>query len=609
MKKLLSAILVLALILSGCGNGDESSGAIQEYSTVYSGEITTLNYLVTASTNEFGAVANLVDCLIEYDKYGLPQPSLATDWSVSEDGLVWTFKLREGVKWYTHDGEEYAEVVAQDFVDSMEYILNPDNSSNTANIVYDVIENAEAYYNGEITDFSQVGVKAVDEYTLEYTLTQPTPYFLSMVTYVCFMPVNGDFLDEVGNKFGVDNKNFLYNGSYILETFEPQTRRVFVANENYWDKENVHIKKLNYIYNKEASTLATELYLRGEITGTSIPASSIDEWMNDPEKKAQIRPGQTSFYTYFYAFNFDPQFDEEYEPDNWKVVVNNLNFRKSLFHALDRTAAMMTAEPYEPERKISNTITPKNFVDIGGIDYTQIGSLKEISDGNSFNGDLAVEFRDKALKELDGKATFPVKVPMPYNASGSEWANRAQVIEQQIEKLLGSDYIDIIPLQYPPTGFLDSTRRSGNYAFMEVNWGPDYADPETYAGPFTPDNNYNFPHLALGYEEANGKNKYENMVDAAKKEVVDLEKRYELFAEAEAFLINEAFVLPYGVGGGGFTASKLDPFTSAYAPFGLSESRFKGMKIMEEPMDTETYKTNYEEWEKEREEALKKSKN
>lgn len=624
MKRIIALLLILMLILAGCtkGNKDistdvENTGentettqesiekVVQEYRTVYSGEITTINYLVTATTSEFALAANFVDTLIDYDRYGVPQPCLATEWEVSDDGLVWTFKLREGVKWVTHEGKEYAEVVAQDFVDAMEYILDSSNESKTANIVYSVIKNAEKYYNGEITDFSEVGVKALDKYTLQYTLEKPTPYFLSMLTYVCFFPVNGDFLAEVGDRFGTDNTTILYNGAYIMETFEPQTRRVLVANENYWDKENIHIKKIISTYNKEAGTLAPELFLRGEVDYADISSSIIDEWMNDPVKRDMVRPNRTGFYTYFYAFNFDPRFPEEYEPDNWKVAVNNLNFRKSLFHALDRKAAMLTAEPYDPEKRISNTITPKNFVDLNGVDYTQLGSLAKFANTDSFDPDKAIEYRDKAIEELKGKVKFPVKVLMPYNTGSSEWANRAQVIEQQMENLLGTDYIDIIVDPKPPTGFLAEVRRAGNYAFLECNWGPDYADPETYTDPFYPGGTYNWPELAEGYIEANGKTKYQNMVDAARAEVLDLEKRYTLFAEAEAFFIDQAFVIPYAVGGGGYSASRLNPFESPYSPFGVSSERYKGQKVLAKPMNSEEYSKALAQWEKERAEALK----
>lgn len=609
----MAAAAVCASILAGCTTGKSNTGSTdkpkvevkQEYSTVYSGEVTTLNYLTTASENEFAAAANLVDTLIEHDKYGVVKPSLATDWKVSSDGLTWTFNLRKGVKWVTHEGKEYAEVEAQDFVEAMKYVLKKDNKSSTANIAYSVIKNAEKYYKGELTDFAQVGVKAKDKYVIEYTLEHPTPYFLSMLTYVCFFPVNGKFLNEAGAKFGTDSKNLLYNGAYILQTFEPQNQRVFVANDTYWDKSNVFIKKLTYSYNKEAATLSPELFIRKQITDTGIPSSSIDEWMKDSTKKEMVRPASTSFYTYFYAFNFNPKFDAKYEPDNWKKAVNNLNFRKSIFHAFDRNAAMLTSEPYEPQRRLSSTITPKNFVDLKGADYTQLGSLAKFASQDSFGADKAKEYKSKAMNELSGKVNFPVKVPMPYNTGSNEWTNRCQVVEQQIENLLGKDYIDIILLPYPATGFLNATRRAGNYAIMECNWGPDYADPQTYTDPFTAESNYNWADMAEGYKEANGKNKYENMVNAAKAEMLDMNKRYNLFAEAEAFLIDQAFSIPYGIGGGGFMASYLNPFESSYSPFGVSGYKFKGMKIMEKPMNTDTYKKAFETWQKERAEALK----
>ncbi|MEA4963782.1 peptide ABC transporter substrate-binding protein [Lutispora sp.] len=613
MKRVMALMLALLMVLAGCTGGGQPTTAgpaevTQEYRTVYSGEITTLNYLITASTNEFALAANFVDSLIDYDRYGVAQPCLATEWKLSDDGLVWTLKLREGVKWVTHEGKEYAELTAQDFVDAMKYVLDSKNESQTANIAYSVIKNAEKFYNAEITDFEQVGIKAKDKYTLEYTLEKPTPYFLSMLTYVCFFPVNGKFLSEAGDKFGTDNANILYNGAYIMETYEPQTRRVLAANENYWDKENIYIKKITQTYNKEAATLAPELVLRGEIDYAELPSSIIDEWMKDETKKDKLRPQRTSFYTYFYCFNFDPKFPAEFEPDNWKTAVNNLNFRKSLFHALDRKAAMLTSEPYDPEKRILNTITPKNFVDLDGTDYTRIGKLADFTNTDSFNSKLALEFKEKALAELKGKAKFPVKVLMPYNTGMTEWTNRAQVIEQQMENLLGTDYIDIILDPKPPTGFLKDVRRAANYAFLECNWGPDYADPETYTDPFAPDNNYSWPHLAEGYREANGKNTYENMVNAAKAEVLDMARRYTLFAEAEAFFIDQAFVIPYAAGGGGYVASRLNPFESQYSPFGLSSERYKGQKVMEKPMNSEQYTEGLAIWEKERAEALKAAK-
>jgi oligopeptide transport system substrate-binding protein len=267
----------------------------EDYYQVYSGELTTLNYLVTAADNEHSVIANILDGLVEYDKYGVLVPSLATEWSNSADGKVWTFTLRKGVKWVDCKGKEYAEVTAQDWVDAAKYLFDKKNASLTAKIAYTVIKNAKDYFDGKLTDFGQVGVKAPDKYTVQYTLEKPVPYFLSMLTYVCFLPLNGKFFASVGNRFGTDNKTILYNGAYLLDTFEPQVGRTLVRNSKYWDKDHVYIPRMIFKYNKEAGTLGPELFLRGEISSIlSIPTSLIDSWMKDPAKKAIIRPAETT---------------------------------------------------------------------------------------------------------------------------------------------------------------------------------------------------------------------------------------------------------------------------------------------------------------------------
>lgn len=598
-------ILALAIVMAASFATVSAQSAEQVYRTVYSGEVTTLNYLTTSSTAEFGLAANFIDTLVEYDSLGVIKPGLATSWTVSPDGLVWTFNIREGVHWYDYRGRQVAEVVAQDWVDALKYVFTPSNQSATANIAYNVIKNGRAYYNGEITDFDQVGVKALDKYTLEFTLEKPVPYFLSMLDYSVFMPANGEFLAQQGTRFGTDNTRLLYNGAYILTTFEHQNRRVLTKNQNYWDKDNVHIEQLHYQYNAEASTIAPTLYLDGVISAVSIPSTLIDEWMFDPRLQDMVRPNRPSSYSYFYCLNFDPRYSADYDPDNWRVAVNNLAFRKSLFHGLNRLSAMATSEPFFPGNRLNNTITPAGFADVNGQDYTSLGNLAKFANTESFNAELALEYKAKAMAELAGIATFPVKVVMPYNTGSSEWEQRVQVVEQQMERLLGAEYIDIIPLPHPPTGFLDGTRRSGNYSFLECNWGPDYADPETFTDPFARGGTYIFPHNTTEVDE-NGRNKfevYEELVNAAKAELVNMERRYELFAEAEAYLIENAWVVPYGLGGGGYSSSLLNPFESPYSPFGVSGQRFKGQRILDKPMNSDDYAAALAEWEAKRAEA------
>lgn len=427
MKKLMALALCLAVALSMAVM--PAAAESTAYRTLYSGEFTSLNYLITATTNEFAMAANVIDTLVEYDKYGQVQPSLAESWEYDEANLTYTFKLREDATWVKADGTEYAKVTANDFVTAAKYILDANNASSTANIFYSVIAGAEAYYLGTSTpeegkepypvmDWDTVGVKALDDYTLQYTLVEPVPYFLSMVTYVCFMPVNADFLAEKGADFGVatSNENILYNGAYVLSTFEPQQKRVYTKNASNWDADNVLIETIEQTYNKEATTIAPELYKRGDIDQADIDSTIAAEWLADETTADLIHPlRQTGFYTYFYAFNFDPNFDAAYEPENWKLAVNNENFRLSIAAGLDRVKAMLITDPDNPEALIFNTVTPPEFVSIDGVDYTEMGALAEITAKgvDTFDEALALEYKAAAVSELTAAgATFPVKVLM-----------------------------------------------------------------------------------------------------------------------------------------------------------------------------------------------------
>lgn len=616
MKRMLAIVLSLALMLSVLAVPAMADEEVVAYRTLYSGEISSLNYLTTATASEFAVAANVIDTLVEYNKYGEIQPSLAMSWTYDAESLTYTFKLREDATWVRADGTVYASVTANDFVAAAKYILDAQNASSTANIFYSVIAGAEEYYLGTTTpeegkdpypvmDFETVGVKALDDYTLQYTLVEPVPYFLSMLTYVCFMPVNEQFLAEKGADFGVasSNENLLYCGAYILETFEPQYMRVYAKNVHNWDADNVFIERIEQKYNKEASTISPEMLRRGEVDDASITSAIASEWLKSEETAKLIRPvRQSGFYTYFWAFNFDPQFDAEYEPENWKIAVNNENFRKSLYYGLDRVKSKLVMEPDNPESILFNTITPPEFVSIDGVDYVNMGALADITalETDTFNEDLALEYMDLAIEELTAAgATFPIKILMPFNTSSSSWGEECQVVEQQLEALFGTDYIDIIIESRPSSGFLRDVRRSGKYALMKCNWGPDYADPNTYTDPFY-DGTYNWPELATEYLDAEGVSEYYKLVDAARAITDDLQARYDAYATAEAFLIEHAIVIPYGYDNGGYTASRLNPFESQFAPFGISNERYKGQTLLDAPMSTDQYWDAYELWLEER---------
>ena len=608
MKKVLSialCVLMLTACMAGAGMAEEKA-----LNTLYSSEISTLNYLTTSTTKDFAISANVIDTLVEYDRYGNIQPSLAEKWEMSEDGLTWTFHLRRDAVWVNAKGEVQANVTANDFVSAAKYLLDDKNASSTADLFYGVIAGAEDYYKSTVpaaegeaaktpVDFETVGVKALDEYTLQYTLAAPCAYFESMMTYVCFMPVYGPFLEEKGDRFGVadDENSILYCGAYVLSEFKPQEVRVLSKNPAYWDKDNVKIDTIRSTFNKEASSIGAEMYKRGEIDSASIDVTTAASWLKDPETEKLIRPvRQTSFYSYFYCLNFDANFDEAYEPENWTKAVNNEAFRKSLYHGLDRVKAMLITEPDNPESIIFNTIVPTNYATLDGIDYTLVGDLKPITElgTGTFDAEKALAFKAQAIEELTAAgATFPVKILLKYNPRVSGWDNECLVIEQQLEALLGTDYIDVIVEAGPADGFLSEVRRSGNYALLKCNWGPDYADPQTFTDPFKKGNNYSFIDKSA---DAEALDYYYGLVEAAKAEAFDLAARYEAFAKAEAFLIDHAYVIPFGFGNGGYVASRIDPFTSQFAPYGFTNERYKGSEILSEPMDTDAYFDAYDQW-------------
>jgi oligopeptide transport system substrate-binding protein len=231
------------------------------------------------------------------------------------------------------------------------------------------------------------------------------------------------------------------------------------------------------------------------------------------------------------------------------------------------------------------------------VDYTKTGDLKAFSETPQFDPAKALAARDAAIAELKASgATLPVKVLMCYNPTTVGWAEECQVVEQQLEGLLGADYIDIIVQAGPSSGFLGEIRRSGKYAFMKCNWGLDFADPVNTAEPFRLTDNYCFLNKIEGYRDAEGNLEYYNLMNAARPIYSDLAARYEAFAKAEAWLIAHAITIPFGTDEGGYWASRRDPFEGQHNACGLASNRFKGQHKLDKPMSTDDFYNAYDAW-------------
>lgn len=653
-KRLLSLVLaaVMALSLAACGSASDAPAATTPaatqgaaapaapvsdnavYRTLYSREVTTLNYLITGLTNELSIAANIVDCLVEYDSYGNVEPALAESWEQNEDATVWTFKIRQGVNWVDKDGNVVAPVTANDWVASAHYVCDANNDSSTFYTMSGVIAGADAYYdwtayqmalptavdgtdeNGNavklVTDedgeqvvleevpeasLEDIGVKALDDYTLEFTLESSRPYFLSMVSFGPYMPVNGEFLTKCGSKFGTDNDNLLYCGAFVLSDFQPQQKKVMTKNESYWDKDNVFLDAVEMTYNAEAASISTQMYLSGDVDQADVSSDLLSAMMADAATKDLIHPTRSdTSYAYWYLFNFDPNFDDVYEPANWKLAVNNENFRKAITAAFNRMPALATNDRVDPTSMKNNTITPNGFA-AASKDYTYYGELAAYTDGDNFDEAKAAEYKAAAMEELTAAgATFPVKMLMCFNPSTANWAQECQVVEQTIENILGTDFVDIIVEAGPETGFLGAIRRTGKYAFMKCNWGADYADPETWTDPFTTDSSYSFIFKSQDETTKALYAEYSSLVDAAKAITNDMDARYEAFAKAEAFLLDHAFAVPIHISARNYQMCNLNVFEGQYASFGLANQRYKDQHLYDTSMSLEEYQAAYAEW-------------
>ena len=642
-----SGLMAAAGLMVGCGGDDNTNGGDAEgktsYNILYDTQPATQNYLTTATDIEMYTGANCVDTLVEFDNKGVLREGLATKWEWDAESLTWTFTLREE-DWVDRNGEVIAPVTAQDFVDSMKYVLDPANAASNTYLITGYIAGAEEYFNYwtyrasaeaggaaattedrsyrmdgdkvvvtntadgttevlDYVDFDTVGVKALDEHTLQYTLTYDFPGFLSLLVYLPYEPAYGPLLEQTGDQYAT-NADTLYScGAYYLSEYQSLESWVMTKNPVNYDADHVYIDEIHRTYVAEAATVGPEMVKRGEIDEATISGDILDDWLNNDETKDLVsmdRPNTN--YTYFYLFNFMPVahsfsssevegVDAQYEPDNWLKAINNTNFRKAFLYGINNDQALAVQAPKGFEGYRLHTVTPPSFcANKDGVDYTKCGKLAELD--TFFNEEKAKECRDLAREELTKVGcTFPIKVQMPYNPSTPNWDKMCQVLKQQLEGLLGTDFINIIITEGPTDGFLSSVRRAGKYEFLRCNWGADYSDPETETDPFYQEEGsrggrYCYLRTAVERGLVNGETadaimSYMTQVEAAKQITDDINARYEAFANAEATLIENALCIPSGMSIPPYIVTKLNYWDGQYASTGFSNKRMKGIHMMD----------------------------
>lgn len=587
MKKLLSSLLILVLVLSGCGKSGSSNNGLKEYHDyeVQNSEVNNFNYLTTNQAVDIRVAANFVDALLEYNPNGDIQGCLAKEWSSNDDATEWTFTLRDGLKWVTYDGTEYADVTADDFVAAAKYILTADNASNNANNLTAFLVGAQEYYDaskeGKATDelFEKVGIEAVDEKTIKYTLVAPKPYFDSVVTYISWFPVCQKFLDEIGvENFGIDKDKILYNGCYLLSEYSNGAYKTYTKNANYWDKDNVPFDKVT-VTMIESLNKAYEMYQTGELDRAVLTQDQITA-MADEDQMVETRSGARSYQIYF---NYDKADDP-----NWNKAVANLAFRQAWFYGFDSTDYRSRTNPNNPDSLINNTYTSAVVVkDSKGTLYGDFEELKDYANGN-YNEEKFKEAKKQAMEELTAQGvTFPVTVTTTYQTGNQTAEETYQVLKASIEESLGTDFVVVEGLPYVKSSTTEVTNKKLQSISIS-GWALDYADPYDYLRHMTDTDdgymNHRFSHMSDP--------EYDQLVAKANA-MTSLDERYHAFAEAEVYYLEHAYSIPLMTDGHEIQVTKVNDYTK---PLNFT-SVGKKIKFWETKEDGYT-KEEYEAFEK-----------
>jgi len=638
--------LLAAGTLAACSGSGSSAKGEKTFSYIYETDPDNLNYLTTGKAATSNITSNVIDGLLENDRYGNFVPSMAEDWSVSKDGLTYTYTLRKDAKWYTSEGEEYAEVKAQDFVTGLKYAA--DKKSDGLYLVQESIKGLDAYVKGEITDFSQVGIKALDDYTVQYTLNKPESFWNSKTTMGVLAPVNEEFLNSKGDDFakGTDSSSILYNGPFLLKSIVAKSSVEFAKNPNYWDKDNVHIDKVKLsFWDGQDTNKPTEAFKDGSFTMARLFPTSASYTETEKAFKDNIVYTQQDSTTYLVGTNIDRQSYKytskttDEEKTSTKKALLNKDFRQALAFGFDRTAYASQVNGASGATKLlRNLFVPPTFVQADGKNFGEMVKDKLVTYGDEwsnvnlddaqdglYNPDKAKAEFAKAKTALQAEGVkFPIHLDMPVDQTNTTKVQRVQSFKQSVEENLGSDnvVVDIQQLQKDDvqniTYFAETAAGEDWDISDNVGWSPDFADPSTYLDIIKPSVGEN-TKTYLGFDSGTnntaakqvGLEDYEKMVMEAGEETTDVSKRYEKYAAAQAWLTDSALLIPTTSQTGRPMLSKMVPFTLPFAYSGnkgMSEALlYKYLDVQDKAVTTEEYQKAQENWLKEKEESNKKA--
>lgn len=535
-RKILAMVMALALLcatFAACGDtsgtsssagtssaasdsGDSSAAEEGETATGGSGgtlnmrntmEPTSLNTLLATYAYDFTPINAMIECLYRDDENDVPQPAGAETVDISDDKLVYTFHLREDATWSNGD-----PVVATDYEFAWQQALNPKVASDYAYMLY-FIHNAEPYFNGKV-EWSEVGVKVIDDYTLEVTLDNPLPYATDLFAFPTLAPINQKFYEEVGaDKYATDAEYFCCNGMYELTEWSHNSQIVFQKREDYWNADAVGPDTIVYKIITD-SQAGLNSYLSREIDYTDLDSGEVVQQAEAAGFEVGVKPARSSYYL---IVNTEDEF------------MSNQNLRLALAYSIDKQALVDTV--YQNDNQPMTSFTPPAIMGANDSSF-QEALVAERGEMYPGSGDLekAQEYLQAALEEL-GCTVDELNLSIDC-ADDSLRRNCATFLQEQWRQNLGIENITVNSMQ---TKQVSANRQSGDYCMSLGGWSPDYNDAINFLDLWVTDggNNDSFWSNA----------EYDELIAQATAEA-DEEVRQQYLFDAEEILAAEMPVIP-----------------------------------------------------------------
>ena len=594
-------------------------------------EIESWNLLYSQTLSDANVVTNLWDGLMSFDCYGKLVPAIATSWEANEDSTVWTFHLRDDVDWVDCNGEVKEHITATDFLVGLEWVLNASkNEANNTSMPTLYIVGAEEYYEKtkdmgaaaadlryqDMLD-AGVGIEAPDDYTLVFTCKHSCPYFDTVASYTSFYPASQVLIDELGIETfrGCDNTNMWYCGPYIVEEYIQGNTKSYIPNPHYYNAANVSRFERLTVTMISDQAIAFQLYQNRELDEIDLNESTITTITSDPnnEYNSQLCEKRARPTAYAMHFNYQKN-NADGTPDvNWNKAIANTAFRQCFYRGLNLKAWFSRYNKINPLKCENDYYTMKGLCyNTQGVEYTTLVAKEMGFDSEKYDGETMIHLRKstadsiaalkkQAMDELSAVGvTFPVKVPFFFVAGNTVAQDNATVLKQCFTDSFGDDFIQLELGTYV-SSLAKEVRIPKLHGFVINGWGADFGDPINFVGQeILHDSNayyaVNYSNIPLVAENPADYQKelveefeqFTDLVNAANAIVDDTDARYEAFAKAEAYMINNSLAVPcyYDVH---WCLTHVNEYTKINAMYGPCNYKYINWETSEDAYTTAQY--------------------